>query len=126
MIVVAIVILFGLGYAVYVNYTKAPSVPAPAPATDYKTGDRVAFEGEQVACLPHRDRGGYQTTECAGIGIRTREGVLFGLSWKSFNPETDTPLGSGWFRVEGVFTEAASDSKYAVVGTIEIDSLTKI
>ena len=111
--IVAICGLVILGTWLFVN--GVPTQPSQGPLT---------IEGELV-CLPHRDKTGPQTEECA-LGIQATDGKYYALDI------SQDDLISGKFatgrhtKVSGIFLSTSSsgyEKKYDIVGTIKVESL---
>lgn len=96
----------------------SPSVVTPiAP-----TGTKVSLSGEFV-CLPVKDTGGPQTLECA-MGLKAADGKFYALrdSTSDYSLISKAKT-SDQVDITGVL-EASVSSKYDIVGTVVLDSLT--
>ncbi len=83
----------------------------------------IKIKGE-LTCLPHKDQSGPQTMECA-FGLRDAKGTYYAL--RDTDPgykNVSQPTGKQYEAV-GKFTPQ-EDTKYPIIGTIEIQSLTPI
>lgn len=86
--------------------------------------NKVRIKGE-IVCLPHKDKEGPQTLECA-YGLQSREdGKYYALGYSDPDALHMTSLPTGEVVViEGNFTEQP-DSKYDIVGAIDVTSVEK-
>lgn len=75
----------------------------------------VTVEGLAV-CLPHKDTTGPQTMECA-VGLKANNGKHYGVKNKDITGSVGTDKT---IKVTGAL-EAAGDSKYDIVGTINAE-----
>lgn len=84
------------------------------------TTANFSVSGEMV-CLPHKDTSGPQTLECA-YGLRADDDRYYALQFDSL-PMQDAQTGQR-VHAKGSLT-TGGDSKYNIVGTIKLESLTK-
>lgn len=89
--------------------------------TDAQTSSYVTLIGTPT-CLPHKDTSGPITLECA-IGLKGDDGRYYALTnapdslWQDdFNSRV---------KVRGILSEPASNSQYAISGTLSVSSATK-
>ena len=80
--------------------------------------EQVSVSGT-LACLPHKNTSGPQTTECA-IGLRTDDGRYYGLQELS-TKDSQTSFNTRVY-VSGVSQPPTADTKYDVVGTIKVST----
>lgn len=81
---------------------------------------QALFKGE-VVCLPHKDKGEFQTLECA-YGLKTEDGKYYAIS----DPEAKYVTAfstSEKVLVEGSLAAPSVDSKYDIVGVISVSSM---
>lgn len=118
LILIGIILLGGLAYTL--NRTEQATAPIPDVQIDSATSV-VRIRGKMI-CLPHRDTTGPQTLECA-LGLQDDEGNNYALS--DTDPEyrnISSISQNQTVTVEGIL-KPQPDSKYAVVGVIEISSV---
>lgn len=117
------------GYSVMESFP--PQCQTPDGKTfmqDVKTPEekpnKVRIKGE-IVCLPHKDTEGPQTLECA-YGLKSREdGKYYALGYSDPDALHMTSLPTGEVVViEGNLSEQP-DSKYDIVGAIEVTSVEK-
>lgn len=91
---------------------------------------RMTLTGKQ-ACLPHKDKTGPQTLECA-IGMQADNGFYYALDFGLMSQTPPELYGGESFRASGIFTpieRLSSDymQKYDIVGIFSVtDSFEKI
>ncbi len=93
---------------------------SPSASVDPK-GEKIVIAGTTI-CLPHKNRTGEQTLECA-LGIEGDDGNNYGLN----DPGWKFLIGTGngvEVEITGTLTRK-SDSKYDSIGTIQIEDLVK-
>lgn len=73
-----------------------------------------------IVCLPHKNPEGPQTTECV-FGLQTENGAYYGLKDED-GEELIGIVDGDTVTVTGVLINAEK-SEYAIVGTIDLDSL---
>lgn len=89
---------------------------------------RIRIEG-RVDCLPHRDKTGPQTLECA-FGIQSKDNKYYGLEYDPLRLLSDNPrvvfsdiiIPGQKVVITGVLT-LDQDSQYDRIGTIEVVSI---
>lgn len=78
----------------------------------------------QTICLPPKETKGPQTTECA-YGLKTADNALYALSdrrkGRIAKPVTGTPV-----TVTGTYELSDTNSKYDIVGIIQISEMEKL
>lgn len=87
-IIVGLLVVLVGGFSAFNAYIYAEKQGDPADVTSY----RGTLTGE-VVCLPHKDRDGPQTMECA-YGLRTDVGEYYALDVALMSQE-HTPLETG-------------------------------
>jgi hypothetical protein len=110
-IVTSLVLLLAVfGFGVYLaDKARNDSMKPPV-----QQGE-VTVKGQSV-CLPHKDKTGPQTLECA-IGVKTAAGVYYGIENKNV---TTTGMNAS-IEVTGTLIKAPN-SKYDIAGVIRVDS----
>ena len=94
-------------------------VKAPTPQAQ-----KIRVKGT-IVCLPHKDTSGPQTLECAHGLQSDEDGKYYGLAYTDPNFANPSALPTGEVAViEGNLKEQ-NDSKYDVVGIIEVTSVQK-
>lgn len=82
--------------------------------------ETVRITGE-VVCLPHKDRSGPQTLECA-LGLEAANGMFYGL--KQVSAAAPLALDTGArVTVTGVITPPEASTKYDIARVIEVQSI---
>lgn len=113
-----------LGYLSTQDNLVAPGPVGPRPSQPVPpTGSMVTVSGK-IICLPHRDKSGEQTLECA-IGFQGNDGVYYGLmNLDKFIPSPAVVIGEQ-LTVSGILDTQTSPyhTKYDTVGTLYIDSV---
>lgn len=79
----------------------------------------ISMTGELI-CLPHKNTDGPQTLECA-FGIQNENGENYAISDPEMKFVTAMTNGQS-YQITGLFTPE-SESKYDIVGTIELISI---
>lgn len=98
-----------------------PQRSSPSPTTP--AGGQITITGK-ITCLPHRDKTGPQTLECA-IGLQGNDGVYYGLmNLDKFIPSPAVYIGEQ-LTVSGILDTQTSPyhTKYDTVGTLFIESV---
>lgn len=121
-----LVVALLIGIALIVNTTgQNPVHPNPSPSPT--SGQQSTISGT-IECLPHKDRNGPVTLECA-YGIKTAEGAYYALD-TAFYPGIigDLPTGSK-VAVTGAVTPVDQLDKesrlriYDILGVIQVHSV---
>jgi hypothetical protein len=81
---------------------------------------QTKIEG-QIDCLPHRDTSGGITLECA-IGLQGKDGMYYGLQLNQQDVNSGKIILGQKVVITGIFTPS-QDSKYNIIGTIEVASV---
>ncbi|HVT00686.1 MAG TPA: hypothetical protein VHE53_00445 [Patescibacteria group bacterium] len=108
------------GYQVSDSLPKTCKVPGGKTFTSPEP-QKVIVKGQMV-CLPHKDKNGPQTLECA-YGLKTKTGKYYALrdSSNTYSNLTSKPTGTN-VTIHGTLVIGTS-SKYDTLGTITIDSI---
>lgn len=93
------------------NFPEPTAAPGP-----------ITIEGA-IVCLPHKDKSGPQTLECA-FGMQADSGEYYGLTNLQQDQLIDGTLTvSTKVKVSGQVTPPGQDEKYDIVGTINVTSI---
>lgn len=114
-IIIVIVVLAGLAGAGYWFMQELKKKQTPVT-------ESVSAEGTAI-CLPHKDGGEAHTLEC-GIGFKTTDGTLYGISNDKDMTLSSAAGSNQVFFVNGSI-QPAQDSKYDVDKTISVESAEK-
>lgn len=91
----------------------------PISAQDFETTGTLV-------CLPHRDKKGPQTLECAQ-GLLSKDGNWYGLDFSRITLAAGSIQTNKEYKVSGKFTPNTDpNEKYDIVGTIELSNITKL
>jgi hypothetical protein len=85
--------------------------------SDLTTDNTITLSGK-IACLPHKNRSGPQTTECV-LGLQTSNQKYYSLK-KLPDPTIATNTA---VTIHGTLTPARTDELYNIVGTISVITL---
>lgn len=109
------------GYPVQESFPEQCRTPDGRTFTNTKANaeQEVTVTGE-IVCLPHKDKEGPQTLECA-FGIMNEEGQYYALSDPDMKYITTLPTGKNASVTGGL--KSSPDSIYDIVGAIEITSV---
>jgi hypothetical protein len=80
----------------------------------------ITVTGQSV-CLPHKNKDGPQTMECA-FGIKAPDGMYYGLRDPDFK-YVSTLRNGKTYTITGIFTKALPNNNYDTPGSIEIQSV---
>ncbi len=83
--------------------------------------EEVTMDGTLI-CLPHKDKKGEQTLECA-FGLQTENGKNYGLNDPEWKYLINTPMNSK-VKITGIL-KSQKETKYDSAGIIEIKTLQK-
>jgi hypothetical protein len=110
-VLVVLIIVIGSAFDVF-----EPDSHENEESLDLRFGEEVSVIGE-VVCLPHKDTSGPITLECA-FGLLGDDGNHYGLAnLPGFPGAVDT---GDRVRVTGVLEERERETKYDIVGTIDV------
>lgn len=90
--------------------------PAAAPKDASPT---VSITGT-ITCLPHRNKTGPMTLECA-MGLHATNGTYYALRTSNASQTIDT--FNKEVRVDGILTPPNTQEKYDIAGTIDVRSI---
>jgi hypothetical protein len=112
------------GYPILESYPEQCKTPNGKTFTrvissKYKDGEEVTIVGVLI-CLPHKEKGGIQTLECA-IGLNGPDDQNFSLSDPQMKYIVDLPMDKT-VRVTGIFKQNELANIYDSVGKIEISN----
>jgi hypothetical protein len=100
-------------------WSPTPQAPQPLPQV---TPGPLSLVGE-IVCLPHRQSEGPQTLECA-YGVKADSSAYYGLTGIEQRQLISGNVQTGQrFRIEGTVIPAASNERYAIVGTVAVRSI---
>lgn len=122
--IAALALVGGVAY-----FATAPKAEAPA-QPDLGISSQRSLEG-RATCLPHKDRSGEQTLECA-LGLKTDAGTYYALDGSALEPGALVTLNeSERVRVSGLTVpiEAISSDRWAVydvIGIMRVDSVERL
>lgn len=113
------VLLLAVGAIAYVAARK-PASPTLPPGKNY--GHTIHISG-RIVCLPHKDTSGPQTMECAyGLhGDDTYYYGLLGLDQERLIDGTISP--QKYVSVVGTLQRPATNDKYDIYGSIDVDNI---
>jgi len=120
-VIATLIIIGGIGGYVFVNKSTIPQSPNGVP-TQPSQGP-ITIEGDLV-CLPHKDKTGPQTEECA-LGIQATDGKYYALEISQEDLIQGKFATGRHTRVSGIFMAKSSsgyENKYDIVGTIKVES----
>jgi hypothetical protein len=100
------------------TYLALRTPPAQTLPPGQQFGEDVSLRGE-ITCLPHRDKNGPQTEECA-IGLKS-EGVFYGLQNMDMESLMNGSLGTGKkVDVSGRLLRPNTNDTYDIVGSVDV------
>ena len=115
-IVIALVMGLGLLVTKHLNFSRSG---APHPSI---TPGHLTLSGS-IVCLPHKKSDGPQTLECA-FGLQSDAGAYYGLRQLEQDQLINGTLTVGTrVRVSGEAAAPDASEKYAIVGTITVESI---
>jgi len=106
-------------YPVMESYPEQCRTPDGRNFVKQIPNQQITITGESV-CLPHKNKDGPQTMECA-YGIKETGGNYYGLRDPEMKFMSDLATGKT-ITVSGIITDEP-ESNYDIVGVIEIQSL---
>lgn len=109
------------GYPIMESYPEQCRTPDGRTFVN-NVGQSVSYTGKLI-CLPHKDRSGPQTLECA-YGLETSDGKFHGLrdsKQQVFNFQTGETV-----KVTGKIIETSPTQIYDIVDTVEVTSIEKV
>ena len=119
-----VALLFAAGLAA-LYFTKSPNTPVSNNARAADFGQTISVNG-RIVCLPHKDKTGPQTEECA-IGLEGDDSYFYGLKDLSQEQLINGTLSTQTrITAQGVLEAPAANDRYDIVGTINVDSVTVI
>jgi hypothetical protein len=118
-VLILVALLTLAGAVIYFVTPKESSPPNPFTGT---FGKVVTIDGT-IECLPHKDRSGPQTLECA-FGMQGNDGLHYGLSSLNQAKLIDGTVSVGKkVSVTGTLNQPDERNKYDIIGTIDIDKI---
>lgn len=120
--VAVVAVIGGIVYAINIPEAIAP--------VDQAVSSSKSFEG-RATCLPHKDRTGEQTLECA-LGLKTDAGTFYALDGSGLEPGALITLNeSVRVRVSGLVVpiEAISSdtwARYDIIGIMRVNIVEKL
>lgn len=108
------------GNLVMESYPRQCRTPEGELFVEAVAGQEIRVTGE-FGCLPHANTQGPITLECA-LGIKDENGQFYGLSDPSMQ-FVDTFQAGKKAMVSGLLKNIPPESKYAIVGTIEVSGV---
>lgn len=115
--VLALVIVVGIVVFALVKNSPNNLQPSAEPPTE----GPVRIQGEAV-CLPHKDTTGPQTMECA-YGLKDKDGLYYALRDTENDYSNIISIPAGQQVVVTGTLKHGEDSKYRIVGTIEVTDI---
>jgi hypothetical protein len=115
---IAIVLLIAVEAMFSINQIKQKKI-ANNPSNE--TVSNITVIGRQ-ACLPHKDKTGPQTLECA-IGLKTNDNKYYGLKNLSQTDLTNPKMATSQLEVTGNLSSNVTTDRYDTVGNIDVTNI---